>query len=117
MDAPLHPAPREHEELAHHPGPRKYVAIAVILAIVTAIEVAIYYIPPLLDYIVPLLLAFALIKFIFVAAYFMHLKFDSKVFRRFFLIGIVLAIAIFGVVLAIFFVAQNGPAPVITEQQ
>jgi cytochrome c oxidase subunit 4 len=116
MDAPLHPAPREHEELDHHPSPRKYVGIAVILAIVTAIEVAIYYIPALFDYIVPLLLAFAAIKFVFVAMYFMHLKFDSKVFRRFFLIGIFLALTIFGVVLTIFFVAQNGPAPVITEQ-
>ncbi len=116
MDAPLHPAPREQEELEHHPGPRKYVAVAVILAIVTAVEVAIYYIPALAGFIVPLLLAFALIKFIFVALYFMHLKFDSKVFRRFFLIGIVLALAIFGVVLAIFFVAQNGPAPVVTDR-
>ena len=115
MDAPLHPAPRENEELEHHPGPRKYVAVAVILAIVTAIEVAIYYIPALFDVIVPLLLAFALIKFIFVALYFMHLKFDSRIFRRFFLIGIVLALTIFGVVMAIFFMAQNGPAPVITE--
>lgn len=116
MDAPLHPAPREQEELAHHPSPRKYVGIAVILAIVTAVEVAIYYIPALLDLIVPLLLAFAVIKFIFVAMYFMHLKFDSKVFRRFFLIGIFLALAIFGVVLAIFFLAQNGPAPVVTDR-
>ena len=116
MDAPLHPAPREQEELEHHPGPRKYVAVALILAIVTAIEVAIYYIPALFDVIVPLLLAFAVVKFIFVALYFMHLKFDSKVFRRFFLIGIFLALAIFGIVLAIFFLAQNGPAPVLTEQ-
>lgn len=109
----LHPAPREQEELEHHPSPRKYVAVAVILAIVTAIEVAIYYIPALLDFIVPLLLAFALIKFIFVALYFMHLKFDSRIFRRFFLIGIVLALAIFGVVLWMFFAAGNGPAPAI----
>ena len=116
MDTPLHPAPREHEELEHHPGPRKYVTIAIFLAIVTAIEVGIYYIPALFDVIVPLLLAFALIKFIFVAMYFMHLKFDSKVFRRFFLIGIVLALVIFGVVLTIFFSALNGPAPVVTEQ-
>ena len=117
MDAPpLHPAPREQEELDHHPSPRKYVTIAVILAIVTAIEVAIYYIPPLLDYIVPLLMAFAVVKFIFVAMYFMHLKFDSKVFRRFFLIGIVLAITIFGVVMALFFLSGNGPAPVVTDQ-
>ncbi len=106
----LHPARREQEELEHHPGPRKYVGVAVILAIVTAIEVAIYYIPALFDVIVPLLLAFALIKFIMVALFFMHLKFDSRVFRRFFVIGILLALAIFGIVLWIFF-ALGGPAP------
>ena len=113
MEEALHPAPREQEELDHHPSPRKYVWIATILAIVTAVEVAIYYIPALLDFIVPLLLAFAVIKFILVAGFFMHLKFDSRVFRRFFLIGIVLAIVIFGVVLWMFFTAMNGPAPAI----
>ena len=109
----LHPAPREQEELEHHPGPRKYVTIAIILAIVTALEVAVYYIPAVEGILVPILLAMAVVKFIMVALYFMHLKFDSRVFRRFFLIGIVLAIVIFGVVLWMFFTAMNGPAPAI----
>ena len=98
----LHP-PREAEELHEHPSPRKYVWIAVILAIITALEVAIYYVPALEDYLVPFLIAFALVKFIMVAAYFMHLKFDSKLFRRFFVTGIVLAFIIFTVVLLTFF--------------
>ena len=98
----LHP-PRESEELHDHPSPRKYVWIAVILAIITAAEVAIYYVPALEDYLVPFLIAFALVKFIMVAAYFMHLKFDSKLFRRFFVTGIVLALIIFTVVLLTFF--------------
>ena len=98
----LHP-PRESEELHDHPSPRKYVWIAVILAIITAAEVAIYYVPALEDYLVPFLIAFALVKFIMVAAYFMHLKFDSKLFRRFFVTGIVLAFIIFTVVLLTFF--------------
>ncbi|MDQ3915557.1 MAG: cytochrome C oxidase subunit IV family protein [Actinomycetota bacterium] len=109
----LHPAPREQEELQHHPGPRKYVTIAIVLAIVTALEVAVYYIEAIEDILVPLLLAMAVVKFIMVALYFMHLKFDSHVFRRFFLIGIVLAIVIFGVVLWMFFTALSGPAPAI----
>jgi cytochrome c oxidase subunit 4 len=109
----LHPAPREQEELEHHPSPRRYVTIAVILAIVTALEVAVYYIPAIESVLVPILLAMAIVKFIMVAMYFMHLKFDSRVFRRFFLIGIVLAITIFGVVLWMFFTAMNGPAPAI----
>ena len=98
----LHP-PREDEELHEHPSPRKYVWIAVILAIITAAEVAIYYVPALEDYLVPFLIAFAVVKFIMVAAYFMHLKFDSRLFRRFFVTGIVLAFVIFTIVLVTFF--------------
>ncbi|MDQ4024654.1 MAG: cytochrome C oxidase subunit IV family protein [Actinomycetota bacterium] len=109
----LHPAPREQEELEHHPGPRKYVTVAIILAIVTALEVGVYYIEAIEGILVPILLAMAVVKFIMVALYFMHLKFDSRVFRRFFLIGIVLALVIFGIVLWMFFTAMNGPAPAI----
>ncbi|MDP9069556.1 MAG: cytochrome C oxidase subunit IV family protein [Actinomycetota bacterium] len=96
-------APREEEALHEHPSPRKYVWIAIILAIVTAAEVAIYYIPALESLLVPFLIAFALIKFIMVALYFMHLKFDSKLFRRFFVTGVVLALVVFTVVLLTFF--------------
>ncbi len=105
-------APREDAELAHHPGPRQYVWVAVILAIVTAFEVAIYYIPSIEDFLVPLLLFFAVIKFIMVALYFMHLKFDSPIFKRFFVTGLVLALAVFGVVLWFFF-THGGAAPAI----
>ena len=110
---PTAEAPREDVELAHHPSPRKYVWVAVILAIVTAIEVAIYYIPAIADnqpLLITSLLVFALIKFVMVGAYFMHLKFDSPIFRRFFITGLILAIVIFGVVLAYFF-THGGAAP------
>ena len=60
--------------------------------------------------IVPLLLAFAVIKFIMVALWFMHLQFDSRIFRRFFITGIILALIVFGIVLWIFF-THGGPAP------
>ena len=111
--APTAEAPREDEELAHHPSPRKYVWVAVILAIVTAIEVAIYYIPSIAErpaLLIPSLLFFAVIKFIMVAAYFMHLKFDSRTFRRFFITGLVIALVVFGIVLVWFF-NQGGAAP------
>jgi len=110
---PTAEAPREDQELAHHPSPRKYVWVAVILAVVTAIEVAIYYIPSIAErpgWLVTALLIFAAIKFFMVGAYFMHLKFDSPIFRRFFITGIVLAIAIFAVVLVYFF-THGGAAP------
>jgi len=80
---------------------------------VTAIEVAIYYIPAIADrqpLLIAALLVFALIKFVMVGAYFMHLKYDAPIFRRFFITGLVLAIVIFGVVLAYFF-THGGAAP------
>ena len=84
--------------------------VAIVLAIVTAAEVAIYYIPALLDYIVPFLLVFSFFKFVLVALYFMHLKFDSAIFKRLFVVGIVLALVVFAVVLVTFF-ARGGAAP------
>ncbi len=94
----------------HHPSPKQYVFVAVILAIVTAIEVAIYYVPALEGLLVPLLIAFSFIKFVLVALWFMHLRFDSRLFRRLFITGLVLAFIIFSVVLATF-LARGGPAP------
>ncbi len=111
--SPTADAPREDHELEHHPNPRKYVVVALILAVVTAVEVAIYYIPSVAErpgLLIPSLLIFAVVKFVMVAGYFMHLKFDSRVFRRFFVAGLVIALAIFGVVLFWFF-ANGGAAP------
>jgi caa(3)-type oxidase subunit IV len=103
----------EHVEDPHlheHPSPRKYVNVAIILAIVTAIEVAIYYVSALEDLLVPILLVLAVIKFVMVGMYFMHLKFDSHTFRRFFVTGIILALIVFGIVMTLFF-TRGGPAP------
>jgi cytochrome c oxidase subunit 4 len=102
--------PAEAEELSHHPQPKQYVMVALILAVVTAAEVAIYYVSALEDLLVPLLIAFSLIKFILVALWFMHLRFDSKLFRRLFVTGVLLAGAIFTIVL-VFFATHGGPAP------
>lgn len=82
-----------------HPGPGEYIRIGVILAVVTAIEVGIYYIASLKPLIVPLLLGLSLIKFTLVGLYFMHLKYDSRLFRRLFILGIVLALAVYAIVL------------------
>lgn len=100
----------EAEELAEHPAPGQYVIVAVVLAVVTAAEVAIYYVTALEDLLVPMLIAFAVIKFALVALWFMHLRFDSNLFKRLFVTGILLAFAIFGIVLW-FFTTHGGPAP------
>ncbi|MHB1168443.1 MAG: cytochrome C oxidase subunit IV family protein [Longimicrobiales bacterium] len=75
-------------EAAHaeggHASLKTYVIIGAILTIVTAIEVAIYYIPALASVEAPLLIALSFGKFMLVVLFYMHLKFDSKIFSRVF---------------------------------
>jgi cytochrome c oxidase subunit 4 len=98
----------EEPELASHPGPRQYVAVAIILAVATAIEVGLYYLDLPHALLGTLLLFFAVIKFSLVALWFMHLRFDSRIFRRLFVTGIILAMAVYLIVLTIFG-ALNAP--------
>jgi len=85
-----------------HPSPKEYVRIALILAAITAAEVAIYYIEGVQEFLVPLLFLFSIIKFTLVVMWFMHLKFDSRLYARFFLMGLAGAVTLYLVVLLIF---------------
>ena len=87
-----------------HPTEAAYIKVALILAGVTAVEVAVYYIDALKDFLVPILLTLSLIKFTLVVAVFMHLRFDSRLFRRLFVTGIVLALFVYLIVLTTFHV-------------
>jgi cytochrome c oxidase subunit 4 len=88
-------------ELRPHPNPAQYVVIAVVLCVITAFEIGLYYlegdVPDGL--IIGLLLASAVLKFFLVASWYMHLKTDQVIFRRFFLIGIFAAVILFFIVL------------------
>jgi cytochrome c oxidase subunit 4 len=95
--------PDPHADEAH-PAPFEYVKIAVVLAAITAAEVAVYYVTSLRRLIVPLLLTMSFVKFSLVALWYMHLKFDDRLFRRLFTVGIVLALVVYGVVLSTFFI-------------
>jgi cytochrome c oxidase subunit IV len=98
----------EEPELAAHPGPRQYVGVAIVLAIATALEVGLYYLDLPHGLFAALLLFFAALKFSLVALWFMHLRFDSRIFRRLFVTGIILAMAVYLIVLTIFG-ALNAP--------
>jgi cytochrome c oxidase subunit 4 len=70
-----------------------------VLALITAVEVVVYYLDlPALAMVV-ILIGLASVKFSLVAAYFMHLKFDARLLRRVFITGIVLACGVFAVAL------------------
>ena len=83
-----------------HPGPFEYIKVALILAAVTAAEVIVYYMSGLKSVLVPVLVGMSAVKFGLVGLYFMHLKFDTRLFRRLFALGIALAIIVYSVVLA-----------------
>lgn len=88
-------------ELEAHPTPFKYVMIFLILVVVTAVEIATSYLEGSVTsgLIVGLLLFWAMVKFVLVAAYYMHLKTDQRMFTRFFVLGVVAAMVLYAVVL------------------
>lgn len=90
-----------HQHHGVHPGPRQYVGIAVVLAIITAVEVGVYYMTLLRPVLPPILIVLSITKFGLVALWFMHLKFDSRLFSVFFVTGILTAITVFIVFLTL----------------
>lgn len=85
-----------------HPGPREYVQIASVLVIITATEVAVYYAEALRPILVPVLFVLSATKFALVAMWYMHLRFDSRLFSAFFVGGLVLAAAVLIALMALF---------------
>lgn len=81
-----------------HPSERKYIQIAIILTIITLVEVAIYYIEWMHDsgVLVPTLFVLSIAKFVTVVGYYMHLKFDDPRLMYIFLGGLVIALAVIG---------------------
>ena len=93
-----------------HPGPREYVMIAVVLAIVTALEVALFYVDFLpSSAVVTGRLLLMTIKFALVILWFMHLRFDPPVFKRLFVTGLALAMSVF-LIVTLTFGAGFAPA-------
>jgi cytochrome c oxidase subunit 4 len=95
-------APHEGGTEHAHPGEAKYIKIAIILAVITGVEVAFSYWKAVEDILAPSLIAMSIVKFGIVVAYFMHLKFDSRLFRRLFIAGIALALFCYTAVLTTF---------------
>lgn len=75
-----------------HPGWGTYALIAAILTVITAAEVAVFYIPALDAVLVPILLVLSGAKFVLVVMFYMHLKFDSNIFTGVFAAPLLLAV-------------------------
>ncbi len=77
-----------------HPTWSTYWKVAVILTAITAIEVWVYYIPSFVASraFVPLLLIMSAIKFLIVVMFYMHLKYDHRLFRALFTGPLIVAV-------------------------
>ena len=92
----------EHEHA--HPSDLQYVFVALFLAVVTGAEVALYYVDLDFRLYAPLLIVLMFVKFTVVAMFFMHLRFDSRIFRWVFGTGVVLDTVVYTIVLLTFHV-------------
>ena len=95
VDAPAGAADHAHDDDHHdHPSDARYIGIALILAVITAAEVAASYIE-LGAFFLPALLGMMAVKFVIVVSMFMHLKFDNRVFSWLFYTGLILALLVY----------------------
>ena len=91
-------------EQHEHPTWKQYKWVALILTVITIIEVWVYYIPSFVAtrLFVPTLLGMSAAKFAIVVAYYMHLKYDHKLFRALFIGPLIIAAATMIVLLFLF---------------
>ena len=90
----------------HHASDLLYVQIFILLFALTAVEVSTYFV----DFgglHLPVLLTIMVVKFAIVVAFFMHLRFDHKLFSWVFVSGLVLAVIVYGIMLTTFQYWQN----------
>jgi cytochrome c oxidase subunit IV len=87
-----------------HPTEAEYIKIAAILAAITLAEVLVFYAKSLGRLLAIILVVLSAVKFSLVVLWFMHLRFDSRMFRRLFTTGIVLALIVYTIVLTTFHV-------------
>ena len=77
-----------------HPTPLTYFKVAMTLVVITAIEVGIFYVEDLGKGIIPILVVLSAAKFALVAMFYMHLRYDARLFSGLFVGGLALAFAV-----------------------
>jgi cytochrome c oxidase subunit 4 len=105
--AESHAAATAHE--AHHAGGgghatvRTYITVAIVLGVITAIEVATLYVPGIPNgLLVGSLLIMSAVKFVLVVGFFMHLRYDHPIMRSLFIGPLIIAICIILALMALF---------------
>jgi cytochrome c oxidase subunit 4 len=90
-------------EVHEHPTWKQYKWVALILTLITVVEVWVYYTPfqfsPLF---VPTLLIMSAVKFAIVVLFYMHLKYDHKIFKALFTGPLIVAVSTLIALLLVF---------------
>jgi cytochrome c oxidase subunit IV len=95
-----------------HATVRTYIHVAIVLAIITGVEVASLYIPGIPNPVLVIgLLLMSAIKFYLVVGFFMHLKYDHQIMRALFVGPLMIAVAIILAVMALFSAFLLLPRP------
>src|SRR5688572_12680027 len=83
-----------HETEHYHPSWKEYKWVALWLTLITVAEVWAYYIPAFVasSAFVPILLIMSAVKFAIVVMFYMHLKYDHKLFRALFTGPLIIAV-------------------------
>jgi len=93
--SPSHELAAAHADEHHHPDWHTYKWVALVLTIITVGEVWIYYTPLKETRIfVPALLIMSVAKFTIVCMFYMHLKYDAKLFRGLFVGPLTIAVLV-----------------------
>lgn len=101
-----------HHDAHTHPGPAKYIQIAVVLFTLTALEVLAYEIghgnvlsglqATVEPIVVEILLVLSAIKFALVAMFYMHLKQDGRLLSGIFVFPIIIALGLAAALIGLF---------------
>jgi len=90
-------------EVHEHPTWKQYKWVAIILTLITVIEVWVYYTPFSQSALfVPALLLMSAVKFAIVVLFYMHLKYDHRLFKALFTGPLIIAISTLLALLLVF---------------
>ena len=98
-----------HEQEQGHPTAGTYLRVAAILVVLTVLEVGVFYVPAFHPVLVPTLLVLSACKFALVVLFYMHLKYDHKLFKALFTGPLIIAMA---TLISLLFLFSNHSKPV-----
>jgi cytochrome c oxidase subunit IV len=98
-----HAAAAQHAQGGGHATVKTYVNVAIVLGLITAIEVTTLYVPGIPSSLLVIsLLVMSALKFFLVVGFFMHLRYDSPILRALFVGPLIIAVAIILAIMALF---------------